>query len=81
MQTSLRALGEKHPNTIITMENLALTYRKQGQWKEAEELHVQVIQSCLRVLGERNILTSLFTRWKCENIGVRISLPFMTYNQ
>ena len=29
--------------------SLALTYRKQGRWKEAEELFVQVMETSLRV--------------------------------
>jgi Tetratricopeptide repeat len=33
------------------MANLALTYRNQGQWKEAEGLEVQVMKMNLRVLG------------------------------
>ncbi len=43
------------------MANLASTYRNQGQWKEAEELDVQVIETRKRVLGEEHpdTLTSM----------------------
>ncbi|THX68822.1 hypothetical protein D6D04_10470 [Aureobasidium pullulans] len=34
------------------MANLAATYRRQGRWKEAEELEVSVMEARKRVLGE-----------------------------
>jgi hypothetical protein len=34
------------------MGNLALMYRNQGRWKEAEELEVQVMQTRKRVLTD-----------------------------
>ncbi|KIL63232.1 hypothetical protein M378DRAFT_80078, partial [Amanita muscaria Koide BX008] len=34
-------LGEKHPDTLTTMSNLALTYSNQGKQKEAESLQVK----------------------------------------
>ncbi|KAF2182111.1 hypothetical protein K469DRAFT_587897 [Zopfia rhizophila CBS 207.26] len=33
------------------MYNLALTYWRQGRWKEAEELFVQVVETQKKVLG------------------------------
>jgi hypothetical protein len=43
------------------MNNLALTYRNQGRWKEMEELGVQVMQTMKRVLGDEHpdTLTSM----------------------
>jgi Tetratricopeptide repeat len=38
VQSMRRALGEEHPDTLISMDNLASTYSNQGRWKEAEEL-------------------------------------------
>jgi len=40
----------------MSMFNLALTYRNQGRWKEAEELQVLVMETMKRVLA-RSILT------------------------
>jgi tetratricopeptide (TPR) repeat protein len=59
--TRKRLLGDKHPNTLISMANLALTYRKQGRWKEAEELQVQVMETRKRVIGDEHprTLTSM----------------------
>jgi len=44
-------------DTLISMGNLAGSYRNQGQWKEAEELEVQVMQMHKRILGEEHPFT------------------------
>jgi Tetratricopeptide repeat len=44
-------LEGEHPDTLINTGNLASTYRKQGRWKEAEKLEVQVMETIKRVLG------------------------------
>jgi tetratricopeptide (TPR) repeat protein len=44
-------LGADHPDTLITMSNLASTYWKQGQWDAAEELQVQVLEIRKKKLG------------------------------
>ena len=31
-------LGEEHPDTLVSMGNLATTFREQEQWREAKEL-------------------------------------------
>ncbi|KAK3384121.1 hypothetical protein B0T24DRAFT_73221 [Lasiosphaeria ovina] len=49
-----RVLGEEHPDTLISIANLASIYRNQGRWKEAEELGVQVIKTRKKVLGEEH---------------------------
>jgi tetratricopeptide (TPR) repeat protein len=36
------------------MTNLALIYKNQGRWKEAENLEVQLMETNLRVLGEEH---------------------------
>jgi len=36
------------------MANLASTYRNQRQWKEAEELDVQVMETSSRALGDEH---------------------------
>ncbi len=64
--------GFEHPSTLRNMNNLALTYRNQGRWKEAEELNVQVMETRKRVLGleQPNTLTSMadlaFTFWSLD---------------
>src|ERR1700722_9504018 len=54
METSKRIFGEEHPDTLMSMNNLAWTYRKQGRWKEAEVLNVSVMETRKRVLGEEH---------------------------
>jgi len=41
-------------HTLTSMANLALSYWKQGRWKEAEELNVQVMEGRKWVLGEEH---------------------------
>jgi hypothetical protein len=61
METRKQVLGEKHPDTLSSMENLASTYWNQGHWKEAEVLQVQVMETTKQVLGEKHpdTLTSM----------------------
>lgn len=52
MDTRKCVLGEGHPDTLTSMNNLASTYWKQGRWTEAEELLVTVTEAQKRLLGE-----------------------------
>lgn len=44
-------LGRDHPNTLTSMANLATTYRNQGQWDQAKELEVEVMEAFKTKLG------------------------------
>ena len=57
-----QVLGEEHPESLMIMANLVLTYWSQGQWKEAEELEVLVMETRKWVLGEEHpdLLLSMF---------------------
>ncbi|KAM0268252.1 hypothetical protein ACHAQH_010010 [Verticillium albo-atrum] len=44
-------LGADHPSTLISMANLASTYRNQGRWEEAEKLEVEVMETFKMKLG------------------------------
>lgn len=44
--------GERHPDTLTTMRNLALTYRSQGRWDEAVMLNEMLLEVSKEVLGE-----------------------------
>ena len=84
MEASVRVLGQEHPDTLTSMDNLASTYRNQGRWKEAEELDVQVAKTKNRVLGQEHpsTLTSMTNlastyrnqgRWKeAEELDVQV---------
>ena len=49
-------LGKEHPDSLTSMANLVSIYWNQGQWKEAEELQVKMMETIRWVLGE-GILT------------------------
>jgi len=51
MEIRKNVLGLEHPDMLTSMNNLAFTYQRQGRWKEAEELQVQVMEICKNVLG------------------------------
>jgi tetratricopeptide (TPR) repeat protein len=53
-EVSRLILGDKHPNTLKTINNLASVYRNQGRHKEAEELHRQVRAVQEQVLGKEH---------------------------
>jgi len=45
-----RVLGQEHPDSLTSMDNLALTYHHQGRLKEAEDLEELVMETRNRVL-------------------------------
>src|SRR5207249_4104306 len=47
METGKRVLEPEHPDTLLDIHNLALTYYCQKRWKEAGELEGQVVEACL----------------------------------
>ena len=49
--------GEEHPETLISLANLAVTYKDQGRWKEAENRLLQVVEKIQKVSGEDDIET------------------------
>ena len=38
MDMRKKLLGPEHPDILISMINLAVTYRDQGKWSESEQL-------------------------------------------
>ena len=51
MDMRKKLLGEKHPDTLISMGYLARTYWDQGRWNEAEQLQLQVMEMTKKLLG------------------------------
>ena len=51
---SRRVLGDDHPDTLHTMNNLAIVYRRQGRYEESVPLYVETLQIMKRVLGEEH---------------------------
>ena len=61
-----------YPLTLTSMGNLALTYRNQGRWKEAEELDLQVMDTRKKVLGQEHpdtpkSMNNLAWTWRGQN--------------
>ncbi|OSS52724.1 hypothetical protein B5807_02787 [Epicoccum nigrum] len=54
IETTKRVLGDEHPDTLLSIGNLASTYSNQGRWSEAEKLNVQVMETTKRVLGDEH---------------------------
>ena len=48
----LKALGEEHPDTATSYNNLAETLRAQGKYAEAEAMHRRALAIYLKALGE-----------------------------
>ncbi|RYP02565.1 hypothetical protein DL765_010728 [Monosporascus sp. GIB2] len=47
-------LGEKHPDTIRSMANLAVTYNMQGRYDKAEPIKIETLELRREVLGEKH---------------------------
>ncbi|GLB39517.1 putative patatin-like phospholipase [Lyophyllum shimeji] len=72
METSKQVLGKDHPDTLISIGNLALTYQSQGRYKEAERLGVEVVEAMKQVLGKDHphTLTSIANlAWTYQSQG------------
>jgi tetratricopeptide (TPR) repeat protein len=50
-------LGEEHPNTLTSMNNLASTYQYQDKYDKAEALQAQALKMRKKVLGEEHLDT------------------------
>ena len=46
-----KVLGPEHPDTLITMSNLAVVLNRQGKYKEAELMNRQTLARREKVLG------------------------------
>ncbi|WP_291463741.1 tetratricopeptide repeat protein, partial [Actinomyces sp.] len=56
---SIRVLGEDHPDTLTSRNNLAGAYESAGRLTEAITLYEQVLPDSIRVLGEDHSLTKM----------------------
>ena len=57
LEKQRRILGEEHPDTLTSMNNLATTYDDQGRLMDAARLHEQVLEKRRRILGEEHLNT------------------------
>ncbi len=54
-----RVLGEDHPNTVASCNNLAANLHSQGRYADAEALFRKSLQDWRRVLGDYDVSTAL----------------------
>jgi non-specific serine/threonine protein kinase/serine/threonine-protein kinase len=61
MQLCKRVLGEEHPGTLTSMNELAELYRHQGRYAAAEPMYKHALQTREKILGEEHpdTLTSM----------------------
>jgi tetratricopeptide (TPR) repeat protein len=46
-----KVLGVEHPNTLTSVNNLAIVLRDQGKYKAAEEMNRRALEAWEKVLG------------------------------
>jgi len=49
-----RSIGDNHPDTLSSMNNLAVLYQSQGKYDEAEPLYVECLRIRREVLGDNH---------------------------
>ncbi len=71
-------LGEKHPDTLISMNNLAFTWEAQGRNAEAINLMEQCVHLRGQILGVDHPSTvassAALTEWQGENLKTGAAL-------
>ena len=53
-QYTMAQFGKEHPDTLVSMNNLAFLYQSQGRYAEAEPLYQQALQLREKVLGKEH---------------------------
>jgi DnaJ-domain-containing protein 1 len=75
LQALRRVLGEEHPDTLTSMNNLAATLRDQGELPGARALQEQVLQARRRMLGEEHPDTLVSMNNLAETLRAQGDLP------
>ncbi|KAH7346020.1 hypothetical protein BKA66DRAFT_478348 [Pyrenochaeta sp. MPI-SDFR-AT-0127] len=72
METRKRVLGDEHPDTLISMANLAFTLKGQGSFSKAISLMEDCHELRMVVLGPRHTNTissrEALTTWRLEAV-------------
>lgn len=66
LESTLRTLGQRHPGTLGSRNNLAMILGKRKRWKEAELLQRQVMSASLSELGLDHSVASTGMRLLAE---------------
>ncbi|KAF0644328.1 hypothetical protein FPSE5266_20048 [Fusarium pseudograminearum] len=75
-ESSKAILGEKHPSTLQSMDNLSWHYFKNGRLKDAEDLSARAIKISKNSCGERGIARDRFQANLCRT-PCRQARPFL----
>ncbi len=67
----LRELGQEHPDTLRSVNHLAILYQVQGRYEEAEPLFVKTLDIAINILGEEHVNT----------LGYMFNLAGLYWNQ
>ena len=49
-----KVLGEEHPNTLDSMNSLAIVLNNQGKYEKAEQMHRQALEGSMKVLDKEH---------------------------
>ena len=52
-----RVLGDEHPSTFISINNMGSLLKNQGRYDEAEVYYTEAVEGFRRVLGDENPYT------------------------
>jgi len=71
IEIAKKTIGENHPGYAIGLNNLAVVYKSQGKYSEAEKLYLQALEIAKKTIGENhpdyatglNNLGSLYYNW------------------
>ncbi|KAJ7697794.1 P-loop containing nucleoside triphosphate hydrolase protein, partial [Mycena rosella] len=69
LEKRIKILGEDHPDTLISMSNLAIGYSRLGEFQRSKDLGTQVLEKRTTILGEDHP----DTLWSMANLAVRYS--------
>ncbi|KAJ7854040.1 P-loop containing nucleoside triphosphate hydrolase protein [Mycena olivaceomarginata] len=72
LEKQKQVLGDNHPDTLLTMANLANTYSDLGEYQKAKELNATVLEKLKQVLGNNHpdtLLTMSNLAWIYSDLG------------
>ena len=82
IETRKRVLGKEHPDTLTSMNNLAITWKEQGRNVKAIDLMGECIYLRTRILGADHPHTlsssAAFTEWQIQEPKISSSCSDLT---
>ncbi|KAH7111811.1 hypothetical protein B0J11DRAFT_447418, partial [Dendryphion nanum] len=73
-ETRKRVLGDEHPDTLISMNNLAFTLKGLGHYDRAISMMGDCVDLLAQVLGAHHPRTvssrNTLNAWRMDNVGI-----------